>query len=42
MSNQKIMDFFLFRVSIICYIWKVVLGYPIGEPEDGFEFKYWE
>ena len=18
------------------------LGYPIGEPEDGFEFKYWE
>lgn len=20
----------------------VVLGYPIGEPEDGFDFKYWE
>lgn len=18
------------------------LGYPIGEPEDGYEFKYWE
>lgn len=18
------------------------LGYPIGEPEDGFEFKYWD
>lgn len=20
----------------------VALGYPIGEPEDGYEFKYWE
>ena len=20
----------------------VVLGYPIGEPEDGYGFKYWE
>lgn len=19
-----------------------VLGYPIGEPEDGYDFKYWE
>lgn len=20
----------------------IALGYPIGEPEDGFEFKYWD
>lgn len=20
----------------------VALGYPIGEPEDGYDFKYWE
>lgn len=20
----------------------VVLGYPIGEPEDGYDFKYWK